>query len=95
MASSSDVELLTGSSSTESSSSRMKSDLYGYLNELLPTFILAKIFGVLDNGAENRVLQECIASNVEDVHSNDVVVFAKVGCGYCSRAKKCLEELQG
>lgn len=79
---------------TQSSISLIKSDILGYLNEFLPRSL--DIFScLLNNEEENKILAECRDNNVADMANNDVVVFAKVGCGYCERAKKCLSELQG
>jgi len=72
----------------------VKSDIQGYLQEFLPTnlhFIFTKCF---DSTEERNLLEACKKNNEKDIDDHDVVLFAKVGCGYCEKAKKVLKELQ-
>ena len=64
-------------------------DLRGYLSEypFLPS-------ACTSGSADRDLISSMKLKNTEAIKNNDVVVFAKVGCGFCAKAKKCLEEEQ-
>ena len=68
-----------------------KEDLKSYLSEYSPAKwdFFGRCFG---SANEKQLVGDYIIQFAEQVNTHDIVVFAKVGCGFCLRAKNALGE---